>query len=120
MPPVPSRAVEALNLGLRFALELIGVGAVAYWGWSTSESLPLRLVLAIGAAAILIVLWSLIVAPKAANPIPQSARMLIGTGLLLTAAAGLAVAGQPGAALAFAIVVIVNQVLLFVLGGGEA
>jgi len=60
--------------------------------------------------------WALVVAPKASNAIPQDVRMLIGTGLLLVAAAALAVAGNPVAGLVLGILVVVNQVLVLVLG----
>ncbi len=42
--------------------------------------------------------------------------MFIGTGLLLVAAAALAVAGNPVAGLVLGILVVVNQVLVLVLG----
>ena len=60
----------------------------------------------------------LVVAPKASNAIPQDVRMFIGTGLLLVAAAALAVAGKPVAGLVLGILVVVNQVLVLVLGRG--
>jgi hypothetical protein len=113
------RAMAALNLGLRLLLELAGVAALAYRGWRTGESFPLRLVRAIGGPLALVVAWSLVVAPGAANPIPQTARMLVGTALLLVAAGALAVAGQPQLAAVFAVLVVVNQVLLLVPGSME-
>lgn len=106
------------NLALRFLLELAGVGALAYWGWQAADGFPVRLVLAVVAGGALVVAWALVVAPKASNPIPQDVRMLIGTGLLLLAAGALAVSGQPGAAIGLAVLVVVNQVLVFVLGRG--
>lgn len=113
------RAMAALNLGLRFLLELCGVAALAYWGWRTGEALPLRLVLAIGAPLVLVVVWGLVVAPGADNPIPQTARMLLGTALLLVTAGALLAAGQPQLAAVLALLVVINQVLLLVPGGTE-
>ena len=113
-------AVAAANLAVRLLLELAGIGALAYWGWHVSDSLPVRLIVTIVAAGTLVAAWALVVAPKASNPIPQDVRMLIGTALLLVAAGALAIAGQQRLALVFAGLVIVNQVLLLVLEGGEA
>jgi hypothetical protein len=114
------RAVAALNHGLRFLLELGGVVSLAYWGWRTGETLPLRLVLAIGVPLALAVAWSLIVAPGDANAIPQTARTLLGTAFLLVSATALAVAGQPQLAAILALLIDVNQVVPLVPGGTEA
>jgi Protein of unknown function (DUF2568) len=112
-------AVAAANLAVRLLLELAAIGALAYWGWHVSDSLPVRVVVTIVAAGTLVVAWALVVAPKASNPIPQDVRMLIGTALLLVAAGALAITGQQRLALVLAGLVIVNQVLLLVLEGGE-
>ena len=109
------RAVQSLNLALRFMVELAGICALAYWGWSTGAALPIRIALAVGAPLALIVVWALVVAPGADNPLPRDVRMLLGTGLLLVAAGALATAGRPALAGIFAVVVVANQVLLFVL-----
>ena len=90
------------NLALRFALELFGIGALAYWGFDSANSVVPPVVLGLGAALALIVVWSLVVAPKAKNRLPQRHRTLIGTGLLLGTAVALGAAGQPGVALVFA------------------
>lgn len=105
-----------LNLGARFVLELAGVGAIAYAGFQLAGPHPWRVLVAIGAALALIVVWALVVAPNADNPIAPPARVLIGSGLLLLAAGALALADRPVLAFALAIAVVVNTGLLFVLG----
>jgi Protein of unknown function (DUF2568) len=107
--------MHALNLGLRFLLELAGIVALAYWGWAAAEP-PLRYLLALVAPAVLIVVWALVVAPKANNSIPQPTRMVIGSVLLLLAAGALALAGQPLVAAGFAILIVANTALLLVRG----
>ena len=106
-----------LNFALRFLLELCGIAALAAWGWSVSDALPVRLAAAIVAPGALVVAWALVVAPKASNAIPQTARMLIGTVLLLGCAGALALAGHIGPALAFALVNVANTLVLLVTGG---
>ena len=86
-------------LAIRFFVELLGIVAVAYWGWQTGPEGIGRIALAVAAAVALVVVWGFVVAPKAANPLSQQARDIIGTVLLLVAAAGLAFAGQPQLAL---------------------
>ena len=104
------------NLALRFALELFGIGALAYWGFNSANSVVPPVVLGLGAALALIVVWSLVVAPKAKNRLPQRHRTLIGTALLLGTAVALGAAGQPGVALVFAGVVVANQAMLILFG----
>ena len=103
-----------VNLALRFGLELAGVVAVGYWGYNAAAGLE-RWLLAIGAPAILIVLWSLVIAPGANVPIPPRVREVAGSIVLLAAAAALYVAGAQTAALAYAGLVILNAVLTLVL-----
>jgi hypothetical protein len=112
--------VVAINLALRFLLELAGIVALWVVGWGISTAAPVRLLAAFGLAGALVVAWALVVAPKASNPLPQGTRMLIGTGLLLLVAVVLAVAGQPVAAAVFAVVNVVNTGAVFALGGPEA
>lgn len=99
------------NLALRFLLELAGIGALAYWGWQAAEP-PARLVVALGAPVALIVAWAFVVAPKARNRIPQTGRMLVGTGLLLVAAGSLGLSGQPLIGVALALAVVGNAAVL--------
>ena len=108
--------MQPINLAGRFLLELVAIGAVSVWGYQAVDPLPGRIVVAIGAATVLVVFWALVVAPKADNAIPADVRVLIGSVVLLIAAGALAIAGQPALGLVFAAAVIVNTVLLFVLG----
>lgn len=102
------------NLVLRFLLELAGVIAVGYWGYHAMDG-PGRWLIAIGAPALLIVLWALVIAPGADVPIPQPVREVIGSIVLLAAAGALYAAGAQTAALAYAGLVILNAVLTLVL-----
>jgi len=103
-------------MAIRFIVELLGIGAVAYWGWQTGPDGIGRIVLAVAAALAMIVIWGFVVAPKADNALSQQVRDFIGTVLLLVAAAGLAAGGQPRAALIFAAVVVMDWIALVVLG----
>ena len=104
------------NLTLRFFTELLGIAAIGYAGFQVAAPMPLRAVVGIGAALALVITWSLAVAPNTVNGLTQPQKDVIGTGLLLLAAAALAVAGQLRLAIAFAVVVVANTALLFAFG----
>ena len=110
-----SKGIGMAALAMRFFVEVLGIVAVAFWGWQTGPDGIGRIALAVGAAVALIVVWAFVVAPKADNPLRQQARDIIGTVLLLVAAAGLAVAGQPQLALVFAVVIVVDWLALVVI-----
>lgn len=104
------------NLVLRFVLELAGVAALAYAGAQLPAALPLRALAALGLAGALVVTWALVAAPNTDNGLSQASKDVIGTALLLLAAAALGLAGQPVLAAAFGVAVLANAVIMLVLG----
>ena len=107
--------MTALNDLLRFGLEVAGVAALAVWGWVAGGSGLLRYVLAIAAPLILVVLWAVLIAPNADSPLAPTLRELVGSGLLLAAALLLWLVGFRVAAVVFAVLVVINTVLMLVL-----
>ncbi len=103
------------SLAARFVLELVGVVLAGYAAWTIAAGSSLQPVAAICASALLIVAWALVAAPKARNPLAPRTRQLVGTGFLLLVAVALAWAGQSGAAAAFGVAVVLDQVALLVL-----
>lgn len=106
--------MSQLAVTVRFLLELCGIAAVAFWGYSAVDG-PARWLLAIGAPVALVVVWAVAIAPGAQNPIPQDLRVLLGSGLLLVAAGLLFAAGQGVPAIVLAVVVILDTVAMFLL-----
>ena len=104
------------NLALRFLAELAGIAAVGYAGFQVDGPLPVRVIAAIGAAAVLIADWAAVVAPTATNGLSQTQKDTIGTGILQLSALALAIAGQGWLAIGFAVVVALNAAALVVLG----
>jgi hypothetical protein len=107
--------LTALNLGLRFLLEISAVMSVSVWGFGVGRSRFASLLLGIGTPVVLIAVWAQVVAPGADNPISPTARMLIGTAVLLASAAALGATGRVGLAVAFAGLIVVNTVALLLL-----
>ena len=103
------------NLALRFLAELAAIAAVGYAGFQIDGPLPVRVIAAIGAAAVLTAAWSAVVAPNTANGLSQAQKDMVGTGILLLSALSLGVAGQGWLAIGFAVVVALNAAMLVVL-----
>ncbi|MDN4477381.1 DUF2568 domain-containing protein [Demequina sp. SYSU T00039] len=108
----------ATNLAVRFLLEVAGLAALAYagtqvadgaWGWVLAAVLP----------AAMIAVWARVAAPKARTGLSQETRQRLGSGILLLAAVALAIAGAPGLAVAYAVAVVANTVVLGVLGAPD-
>jgi hypothetical protein len=91
----------SIGEALRFFLELGAIVALGYWGVHASKDLPVQVVLAVGAPAVLIVVWALFVAPRAVYPMPRLAQAIVGGLLLEIAAVALVVAGQSLVGLVF-------------------
>jgi Protein of unknown function (DUF2568) len=104
-----------VNLAGRFLLELAAIGSVGYWGFQVGGATPIRILVAAGAIALLVLVWAFVIAPNADNRLDPDIRVVIGSAVLLLASGALAAAGQPTLALVFGAAVIVNTVLLFAL-----
>ena len=104
------------TITVRFLVELAGVAALVYAGLQAPIDGWARIALAVGAALAFIVVWGLVVAPRATNRLTQPQRDLIGTAMLLLAAGALALTGQPVLGFVFATVVVIDWLALIVLG----
>jgi hypothetical protein len=101
------------NLALRFLLELAGLAAFAYWGFATPDRLPVKLLLGIGLPLVAAVLWGLIASPKATVPLPAGAKLAFEAVWFGAAAVLLGAAGRLTLAIVFAVLVVVNRVLMY-------
>jgi hypothetical protein len=104
------------NVAIRFVVELLGVGFVGYWGFTASDDTLTDALLGIGAVIVFAVVWGLFIAPNATRGLDRAQKNVLGTIVLLVAAGALALAGQPVIALVYAVVVVVNAVVLWRLG----
>jgi len=104
--------MTVLALALRFVLELAGFvafGVVA----AIATGQPL---VGVAASIAVIAVWAVVAAPKARNPLRQPLRDAIGTAILLVAAVGLVLVGQPVAGLVFGAAVLANAAHLVSIG----
>ena len=105
--------IAAVNLGLKFLLEVAAVVAFAYWGANT-DGLPLSLILAIAVPVVVIAAWAVFAAPKSARRLPAQARIPFELAVFVAAVLALLAAGASGAALVMAVLVALNAIGLTV------
>lgn len=109
--------MKALNLLLRFLLELGTLVSLGYWGFYAAPGLA-GIFLCIAAPLLFAVAWGLFAAHKAKFPPPQPWKDILGFLFLEIAAVSLALAGQVELAIAFAGTIAGNAVLLRRATGG--
>ena len=105
--------LKSINLAVRFLLELCLLVTVGYWGFKTGSGWFLKSLLGIGAPLLVAVIWGTIVAPKAAYPLHGF--MLLTLEAILFGAGIVALFATKNYSLAwsFAVIVIINRILLF-------
>lgn len=106
--------MKSANLALRFLLELCLLVALGYWGFRAGEGLLGNIVLGLGAPLLAAVVWGIFISPRARLPVSRPVRLVMELVLFGAAVVALAAAGQPGLAIAFALIVLINEVLLLV------
>jgi hypothetical protein len=111
-------ALSAANLALKFVLEIAALVAFAYWGASIGSGVG-AVGLAIAAPLVVAILWGRFAAPKATRRLPLRLRAPFELAVFALAALALLTASS-AAAIVFALVVIVNSLLLTTLGQWEA
>lgn len=106
--------MKGLALAVRFLLELGAFAALAYWGFNSGGSTLEKVLLGLGAPAAAIVLWWVFVAPKAPVDYPLTRGVFEA---IVFGAAVLALFGvdRPRLAIAFALIALVDSVLVRVL-----
>jgi hypothetical protein len=107
--------VKAINLGVRFALELCALAALAAWGWQLADSVWAQLLCAVAAPAVAAAAWGTWVAPKAAARLPDPWRLGVEALVFAAATAALLAIDQVKLAAALAVVYAINVAVLFAL-----
>ena len=102
----------ALNLGVRFLLELALVGSLAWWGLSLNGPLLVRIVVGVGAPALALVVWGRWIAPRARGRLQDPLRFGIETVLWIAGAGALAQVWSVAWAVAFLVLALVTAVLV--------
>ena len=108
-----------INLAVRFSLEIVGLVALGWWGWSQSEGV-FRFVFALGIPILAAVLWGTFAVPddpsrsgSAPIQVPGIIRLLLELAFFATATWALFYAGQPVLALVFGLIVLIHYAVSY-------
>jgi hypothetical protein len=108
-----------LNLAVRFLLELVGLAALGYWGWTQHVGLG-RWLWAIGLPLVAAILWGTLAVPndparsgQAPVPIPGALRLLLELTLFAAATIALVAAGQVDAGILLAVLAVLHYALSY-------
>ncbi|HRW08126.1 MAG TPA: YrdB family protein [Caldilineaceae bacterium] len=104
--------LQAINLGLRFLLELCTLAAFGYWGFHM-ETTPLwRWLFGLGAPVVVAVLWGLFAAPASTHRLTGFWYYLFQLFVFGGAVWALYSSGRPTLGLIFGVTVLLNLLLL--------
>ncbi|RPI96306.1 MAG: DUF2568 domain-containing protein, partial [Chloroflexi bacterium] len=105
-----------LNLLFRFVLEMAGLFAMGYWGWTEHDGL-MRYVLAIGLPLLAAVLWGTFRIPNDPGPapvtVPGPVRLLLEVVFFAAAVILLAAAGRTTAAIVFGALILFHYLISY-------
>ena len=106
--------MKQANLLLALLLELGVLAALAYWGFVTGATLPVKIVLGIGAPVVAIIIWSIWGAPRSQRRLQGAWYWLLRIAFDAAGAVALYVANQHIWAVIFALVAAINCILGYV------
>ncbi|MET7986895.1 YrdB family protein [Streptomyces sp. NPDC005281] len=98
----------AANELLAFVVEIVALASLGWWGFTTSRSQLLHVLLGVGAPLLAVVLWSLFAAPKARLRPGLPVVLVVKAVVLGGGVAAVYGVGHPVAAAVMAIVVVAN------------
>jgi Protein of unknown function (DUF2568) len=105
------QAFHWANLTVAFLLELCALAALAYWGVQTGDGPVAKTAWGVGTPLLAAVLWGLLAAPRAPMSMPL-AKFAVELLVFGSAALALYATGHRALAAAFAVLVVVNSILV--------
>jgi Protein of unknown function (DUF2568) len=99
------------NLTLAFLLELCALAALGHWGVHVGGGPVAKTLLGIGAPLLAAVAWGLFAAPRATFSVPL-AKVAVEVAVFGSAALALYATGHRALGIAFAILVVLNSILV--------
>ena len=108
--------IKNANLALAFLLELCVLAALVFWGFSSGSGTLIKIVLGIGVPVLAIIIWALFGAPRGPWHLNGIWYLLLKIVFFGSAVVALYIAGQHVLGVVFALIFVVNMVLLYAWG----
>ncbi|MGE5691234.1 MAG: DUF2568 domain-containing protein [Pseudomonadota bacterium] len=102
----------ALNLAVRFGLELVLLVALAWRGFTLDAPLLVRILVGLAAPAAAVAVWARWIAPRAAGRLADPLRFGVETVLWIAGAGALAAVAGAGWGIAFLVLALVSAALV--------
>jgi hypothetical protein len=107
--------IKLVNLAAAFFLETAMIISLGYFGYQYPQTMLMKYVLMIGFPFIATILWGFLAAPKSKHRLQKLPRLIFALTIFGTAIFLLNSTGKTMLAAVFAILVIINQLLLFII-----
>jgi hypothetical protein len=107
------KALKNTNLALAFFLELAALIALGNWGFQAGAETFTKILLGVGMPLAAIVIWALFGAPRSNRRLPNPWLMLLRAVFFGSGVVAVFAANQPGLGLVFAVLVILNLILIY-------
>ena len=104
--------MHAVNLVLRFVLELCALAALAWGGWHVDADTWIKVVMAVLLPVLGALVWGRWVAPRAARPLPDPLKLAPEWVVFGGATLALLLTGQVVLAVVFAVLAAANRFVL--------
>jgi len=108
--------IRTVNDGLAFLLEIAALVALVVWGFTVGANLAVRLLLGLGAPAVLITVWSVWLAPGSDNRLEMPWLVIVKVVVFGLATLALAAARHPRLATILGVLTVVNLGVALVSG----
>ena len=107
-------AIKVANLAIRFLLEICVLISIGYWGFKTGSGWLLKIVLGIGVPLLIVVIWAMFGAPKSSMRLEGLLYLLLEVIVFSSGVAALVLTRNYALVWVFAVVIIINRILLLV------
>lgn len=102
----------AINMGLRFVLELCMLAALGYWGFQLEQSWLIRIAAGIGLPLLAATVWGFFIAPKAVSRLAEPWRFGLEIVLFGLSATALWLAERPSLAILLIVLFLITRILM--------
>ena len=106
--------LKSANLALAFLLELVALGAFAYFGFTATDTPAINIVLAIAFTVVAIVLWGLFAAPRSERRLRGRALIAFKVVFFALACGALVLANNLTLGIVLAVLTAINLLLAYI------